>query len=143
MIWGEFVTQIRNLHSELLDQHSIQPQQFLIDLELATEGFPFPVSSDDYGEWNPPLFPEKIQEALEFHPVERVLLEGPLLPIQEVVIPSEAWEHLFQAIFNLEKEWLQKSGLFSPERLTFVEQNLRAKFIQLQRRSGRFGLKVV
>lgn len=143
MIWGEFVTQIRNLHFELLDQFSLQPAQFTADIELTTDGFPFPESADDFGEWDPPEMPEKIQEALEFHSVERALLEGPLLPIHQVVITNDSWETLFQAIFKLEKEWFEKTRLGTPEKISFVEQTLRAKFLQLQRRSGRFGLKAI
>ena len=143
MIWGEFINQIRNLHLELLDQFSIQPALFTGDVELQSEGFPFPEAGDDFGEWETPALPEKIMEALEFHPVERVLLEGPLMPIQEVVIHADQWEKLFQAVMNLEKEWLTKTKLVSPEKLSFIEQNLRAKFLQLQRRSGRFGLKAL
>jgi hypothetical protein len=141
MIWGEFINQIRNLHLELLDQFSIQPITFTGDVELQSEGFPFPETGDDFGEWETPVLPEKILEALEFHPVERVLLEGPIMPIQEVLINPDQWESLYQAVMKLEKEWLTKTKLLSPDKLIFIEQNLRAKFLQLQRRSGRFGLK--
>ncbi len=143
MIWGELINQIRTLHLELLDQYSIQPILFTADVELSTENFPFPASDDDYGDWEPIALPEKIAEALEFHPVERALLEGTLLPIQEVMMKNEDWEPLYQAILQLEKEWLMKANLFSPEKLTFIEQNLRAKFIQLQRRSMRSGLRAI
>jgi hypothetical protein len=86
MIWGDFINQIRLLHSELLDHFQIQPTRFTADIELNSISFPFPESTGEYGEWETPVFPEKIMEALEFHPVERVLLEGPLLPIQEISI---------------------------------------------------------
>ncbi len=143
MIWGEFINQIRNLHLELLDQYAILPSTYISDIELTTDGFPYPTAGDDYGDWETPALPEKILEALEMHPVERVLIEGPLMPIQEVVITPENWESLFTAVINLETEWLKKAKLFNPEKLAFIDQNLRAKFIQLQRRSGRFGLKAI
>lgn len=143
MIWGEFVNQIRILHAELLDQFSIQPSTFTVDVELASEHFPFPESSGDYGEWDPPAFPEKITEALEFHPVERVLLEGPLLPIQDVVLKPNDWEKIQQAIISLELEWMSKTKLHSPEKQQFLENNIRARFLQLQRRFGGMGLKAV
>ena len=144
MIWGELINQIRNLHLELLDQFSILPIIFTRDIELNTTGFPFPSFADDFDEWEQPALPNKILEALEFHSVERALLEGPLLPIQKVVMNEESWDILFQAILQLEKEWLEKSKIFTPEKLSFIEQNLRAKFLQLRRRnSGRFGLKAV
>lgn len=144
MIWGELITQIRNLHLELLDQYSLQPTCFSQDMELQAEGFPYPASNGEYGDWEPTEIPAKIAEALEFHAVERVLLEGPLLPIQEVNISSDHWEPLYQAIFKLEVEWLQKAKLSSPDKLTFIEQSLRAKFLSLRRKhSGHSGLKLI
>lgn len=143
MIWGDFINQIRNLHLELLDRYEIKPSSFTVDVELNVSNFPFPTAGDDYGEWETPQLPEKIMEAIEFHPIERVLLEGPLLPIQEVLISTQQWNLLFQAMMKLENEWLNKMKIDSPERITFIEQNLRAKFIQLQKRSGHFGLKSI
>lgn len=143
MIWGDFINQIRSLHLELMEQFSIQPAQFTADIELQSSGFPFPETGEDFGDWDPPAQPDRIQEALEFHPVERAMVEGPLLPIQEVIVKKEDWERLYQAILGLEKEWLVKSKISNPEASAFVEQNLKAKFLQLQRRSGNFGLKAI
>ena len=134
MIWGEIINQVRNLHLELLDQFSIQPILFTGDIELNTSKFPFPPAGDDFGEWEQAPLPQKIIEALEYHSVERALLEGPLLPIQEVVMNEENWDALFQAILTLENEWLVKTKLSSPEKTTFIEQNLRAKLLPLRRK---------
>lgn len=143
MIWGEFINQIRVLHSEFLDHFPIQPASFTADVELSSEFFPFPESTGEFGEWDPPAFPEKILEALEFHPVERVLLEGPLLPIQEVSLHHENWDQIFKAILRLEIEWMTKAKIHSEDKQLFIETTLRSKFLQLQRRSGGFGLKAV
>jgi hypothetical protein len=143
MIWGQVINSVRSLHLELLDHFAIPPAQFNTDVELSTEGFPFPIAGENFEEWETVVLPDKIQEALELHAVERALIEGPLLPIQEIIIKDEEWEPLILAILRLEKEWLGKIKLHQEDKYSFIEKNLRAKFLQLQKRAGRFSLKAV
>lgn len=143
MIWGEFVSQIRSLHADFIEQFQLKPAQILAPAELNSEPFPYPANAEDYGEWNPPEFPEPMNEALELHPVERVLLEGPLLPIQEVKIENHQWTDLQNAILDLEKEFLRQTRMNQPEKIDFIEKNLNARFMQLQRRAGRLTLKAL
>ena len=143
MIWGQIINEVRSLHLEFLDQYSISPHQFSSDIELTVEQFPFPTLGENFEDWETTILPEKIQEALELHAVERALIEGPLLPIQEVLIQNHEWETLILAILGLEKDWMIKTKLFTDEKYSFIELTLRAKLLQLQRRSSRFALKVV
>lgn len=143
MIWGDLINQLRMLHLELMDRFAIQPRAFLQDVELNADDFPFPEATEEFGEWNPPFLPEKIEESIEFHPVERVLMEGPLMPIQEVQLAPPQWDSLYSALLRLEREWLTKTKLHSPEKFEWLEQNLHSRISQLKKRSGAVGLKVV
>jgi hypothetical protein len=143
MIWGDFINHIRTMHAECIEAFGIHPSVFSHDIELNSGAFPFPAEGDDFGEWDGAEFPSAIQEALELHPVERVLMEGQLMPIHEIKIREHDWAPLQQAILELEKDWLQKTKLFTPEKFSFVEKNLGARFVQLQRRAGRFSLKAI
>ena len=144
MIWGQVINSVRSVHLELLDQYSIIPTLLSADLELSSDEFPFPAAGDEFDDWETLPISEKIQEALEFHAVERVLIEGPLLPIQEVILNDQEWDKLFRAIVLLETQWLKLTKLFSDEKVLFIENSLRSKFNQLkEKRPKRFGLKIV
>ena len=147
MIWGDVINSVRSLHLEFLDQYSIHAAAFSTafksDVELTTDAFPFPTVGENFEEWETPPLPEKIQEALEFHSVERALVEGPLLPIQEIVLKNDEWDSLLNAILKLEKEWLTKTKLDTDDKYSFLEKNLQAKFIQLRRRHSAVGLRAV
>jgi len=143
MIWGEFINQLRCLHVDFIEAFRVHPSVFSHDVELSVHTFPYPKDADDFGDWNPPRFEPALEESLELHPVERVLMEGPLLPIHELKLNDQDWSALQAAILALEKEWLTKNKLHTPEHLEFIEKNLGARFVQLQRRSGRFALKAI
>jgi hypothetical protein len=145
MIWGEVVNAVRSLHLEMMDQFQIQPRTYAQDIELiGARDITFPDSSENFEEWDWPEIPPGIQEALELHPVERALLEGPLLPIESVKIIDEAHlESLLQTVIALEKEWLEKARIHSPEKFLFIEQSLKLKWLKLQTRAGLKRLKAV
>jgi hypothetical protein len=143
MIWGEFINQLRCLHVDFSDAFRIHASVFTHDVELDSQAFPYPSEAEDFGDWNPPRFDPALEESLELHPVERVLMEGPLLPIHDLNLKEQDWAALQGAILALEKQWLEKNKLFTAEHFDFIEKNLGARFIQLQRRSGRFALKAI
>lgn len=145
MIWGEVLNAVRSLHLELIEQFQIQPKAFTQDIELeGAKHFPYPESTEDFEEWEWIHLPETIQDALELHPVERALIEGPLLPIERVLIRDEKqFQALQDAVFNLEKEWLEKARLSSPDKLLMIEQSLKIQWLKLQGRSGLKRLKAV
>jgi hypothetical protein len=142
MIWGEIINTVRNLHAEFFEAFRPQWKDYS-PVELNSDSFPYPAETGDYGEWEPPIFPESMMELLELHPVERVLLEGPLLPIQEVTIEAPQWIQIQNAILQLEKQFLQQMKYHQPEKSEFIEKNLHARFMQLQRRSGHQTLKAL
>lgn len=145
MIWGEFVNAVRSLHLDLLDQFQIQPKSFLQDIELeSAKNFPFPESTENFDEWEWITLPPAIQDALEMHSVERTLLEGSLLPIEGIRIQNVAqMQALYDAVFALEIEWLEKARLSSPDKTLFIEQSLKLKWLKLQTRAGLNRLKAV
>ena len=144
MIWGELINGIRNLHFEFLNQFELPVQVFLKEVELTRENFPYPPSAHEFGDWEPAHFPASINDGLEMHPVERVLLEGPLLPLEQVVLKSETQSsELFIAILNLEVEWIQKVGIFTPEKQNFFEQTIKNLRIRIQAKAGIGRLKSV
>jgi hypothetical protein len=142
MIWGEIVNQVRNLHADFLDEFHPQTKSFS-SVELEADSFPYPADSGEYGEWEPSPNSHVQMEVLELHPVERVLLEGPLLPIQEVKLQGSEWNLLEQAILELEMQFLQKTKLHQPEQKEFIQKKLHARFMQLQRHSGQLTLKAL
>ena len=87
-------------------------------------------------DWNPEPIPEKISEWVEFHPVERALLEGPLLPIQTIHFATESdFIHFTNAVIDLEKNWLNKSVRMS-DVPPHWETELRSRLLRLQTRAG-------
>jgi hypothetical protein len=143
MIWGEFINQLRALHVDFLDEFQIHHSVCAHDVELSSAGFPYPKDAGDFDEWTPVRHAPQLEESLELHSVERVLIEGPLMPIQTVDLKDVDWSALETAILGLEKQWLEKNRLFTAEHFEFIRKNLSARFVQLQRRSGRFALKAI
>ena len=143
MIWGDFINQLRALHVDFLDAFQIHHSVCSHDVELNANGFPFPNDAGDFDDWIPNRYPPELEESLELHAVERALIEGPLMPIQMVELKEIDWKALESAILALEKDWLEKNRLFTPEHFDFVCKNLSARFVQLHRKSGRFALKAI
>jgi hypothetical protein len=143
MIWGEFINQLRALHVDFLDEFQIHHSVCTHDVELTSSDFPYPKDAGDFDEWTPVRHAPQLEESLELHSVERALIEGPLMPIQTVDLKDVDWGTLESAILGLEKQWLEKNRLFTPDHFEFIRKNLGARFVQLQRRSGRFALKAI
>lgn len=143
MIWGELVDQLREVHLGFLDQFGIHPRAFLQDCEIHCDDFPYPAASEDYGDWIPAEIPEKIAEAIELHPVERILLEGPILPIQEVRLNQAEWNRILETLIRLERQWLSQTRLLNEESYQYFETQIRTRIQNLQRRSGATGLRAL
>ena len=144
MTWGEVINGIRHLHFDFLNQFELPVQVFQKEVTLLSQNFPFPSSTQKFGEWEAASFPQSIADGLELHPIERVLLEGPILPIEIFSLQNtEQFNELYTAIFDLEKEWLLKTGLYEPSKVTFFEQNLKALQLRAQSKAGIGRLKVV
>ncbi len=137
MIWGEIINPVRKLHLELAREFSIPHALLAKDIELDPSGIPFPEAVDDFDEWQEIPLPAEMQDLIPLHPVERVLLEGPLLPIQLVRFESaSAIERLFAAILSLEKEWLRQHRLLTPDKIRFLENFSAATALKLSIRAG-------
>lgn len=135
MTWGVVIQELRRFHLSLLEQ---TPSLFVPhspEFSLHTPESVFPKPTDDMEDWNEDELPEQIASWIEFHPVERALLEGPLLPIQKVSFSSESdFLHFVDAVIDLERRWLT-----STSRAHLVpknwEQDLRNRLLRLQTRS--------
>jgi hypothetical protein len=138
MIWGEVVNSVRSLHLGLIHEFSLDPKLFLKDVELKNGvHLHFPEALDDFDEWDELIPPPSLEDVLPIHPVERVILEGPLLPIQKVNFNSQAeLELLFQSIFILEKEWLKAVGTLNPNIEKFMERGCAVQALKLSTRLG-------
>ena len=143
--WGEIVLTLRGLHLDFFNFSEINFSTFTQNIELSgRSSFPFPTVTGEFQDWDwddrePPL-----QEALEMHPVERVLLEGPLLPIEVIQIDSMMQLNQMENILlNLEREWLEKLNLFTEENWNFIVENLKQRWIRVRARSGVIRLKAV
>jgi len=137
MIWGDVVNSVRKLHLYLVQEHSIDPALYTRDIPVSGPSIPFPDSVDDFEEWEEPVLPTELQDLLPLHPVERALIEGSLLPIQIIQFknPREI-ESLLASVLALEKDWLKKSGTFTPERMDSTREFLKAEGIRLLVRAG-------
>jgi hypothetical protein len=107
--WGDVIQVVRNFHIEFYDRF---PSEHPLHLNLASalgnlNSFQFPQSIDDSSYYRPQPLPSAIEDWIEFHPVERFLLEGPLAPTETIDLQQEAQVHLlFKQILTLEKAWL-------------------------------------
>jgi hypothetical protein len=137
MIWGELVNSVRNLHLHLVQDFAVDPALYTRDIPVAEVPIPFPESVDDFEEWEEPAVPADLQDLLPLHPVERVMIEGPVLPIQIIRFRNvREIRSLFDAVLILEKEWLEKTGNFSNERIGAVRSFLKAEELKLSVRAG-------
>ena len=138
MIWGEVVNSVRSIHLSLLHEFSIDPKLFLKDVEFAdVEILIFPRQLDDFDEWDELIPAQALEDILPFHPVERVLLEGPLLPIQKVEFQSRIeLEALFRQVLYFEKEWMKHFRLLDPSIEKFLERTCAAQALKLSTRLG-------
>jgi hypothetical protein len=137
MIWGEVINSIRKLHLDLIQEFSIAPKLYTADIELPAGLISFPEPVDDFDEWEEFPLPQELQDLVPLHPVERALIEGPLLPIQLVRFRSRREiENLFSAISALEKSWLEKSGVGSPDKVQFIETFCSVQALKTAVRAG-------
>jgi len=137
MIWGEVINCVRKLHLSLVQEFSVDPALYTRDLEVDSDGIPFPEAIDDFDEWQETPMPQELQDILPLHPVERALIEGPLLPIQLIRFGSaKEIDALFGRILRLENSWLEISKTRTPERTRFVEVFLQAQALKLITRAG-------
>ena len=137
MIWGEIINSVRKLHLDLIRECSIPTAIVAKDLELGATSIPFPEAIDDYDDWQETELPQDLQDLIPLHPVERALLEGPVLPIQQVKFHSGSEiERLFAVILALEKAWLEKSNLLAPDRIQFVETGIAVASLKISSLAG-------
>ena len=137
MIWGEVINGVRGLHLKLIKDFAVDPKTFLKDQELRIEGFPYPEAKDDFDEWDEFPLEADLQDVIPLHPVERVLIEGSILPIQKVSFHSKnEIDVLFGSILRLEKEWLEKLRLDSPDKLQFVENDCAVQALRISTKAG-------
>jgi hypothetical protein len=137
MIWGEIINSVRKIHLDLIEECSVPVSLTSRDVELNTSSLPFPEAIDDYDEWEELSLPKELQDLIPLHAVERALIEGPLLPIQHIRFHSFLEvERLFASILTLEKEWLQKSKLLTPDKVHFLENACAVGALKISVRSG-------
>lgn len=137
MIWGEIINSVRNLHRDLAEEFHLPVELYSRDLELSPLALPFPEPLDDFDEWLEPQFPDPLGELIPLHPVERALIEGPLLPIQKINFPSKHdIDRLFAHLMSMEKEWMEKTGTSSPDKVQYVENFLVVQSLKLSVRAG-------
>jgi hypothetical protein len=137
MIWGEVINALRNLHRDLVVEFSVPPARYAEDRELKRDVVAFPSALDDFDEWIEPTLEEHLSDLIPLHPVERVLVEGPLLPIQKIAFSSKSEiDALFATIISLEKEWFEKSGLASTDKIQYIENFLVVQALKLSVRAG-------
>jgi hypothetical protein len=139
MIWGEVINSVRSAHLSLIHEFNIDPKIFLNDIEFtrAKTEFPFPQEIDDFDEWDELLPVPALEDILPLHPVERVLLEGPILPIQKIQFQSKIeLDGLFITILNYEKEWAEKSKIMTPAIEKFLERIYASQALKLATRLG-------
>jgi hypothetical protein len=139
MIWGEVVNSVRSVHLSLLHEFSFDPKLILKDVEFSKDpaAFPFPAELDDFDEWDELVPVHALEDILPLHPVERVLLEGPILPIQKVNFTSKIeLEGLFITILNYEKEWAKSLKIMTPAMEKFLERAFASQALKLATRLG-------
>jgi len=137
MIWGEVINAVRKLHLDLIRDFQVPQALCTRDLELPEGILPFPRAIDDFDEWEEEPLPADLQDLLPLHPVERTLIEGPLLPIQRVEFETrEEIERLFAAILTLEKSWLSQNRLETVDRIGFIENFCTIQTLKFSVRAG-------
>lgn len=137
MIWGEIVNSVRSFNYDFLSEFRLDPKLCLKEMQLAAADFPYPEQIDDFDEWNEFIPGNGLEDILPLHPVERVLVEGPLLPIQKIDFNSKSEvDVLYAAIFSLQKEWCDQLKLTTPERMLFLEKSCVSNALRISNRLG-------
>ena len=140
MIWGDVINQVRSLHLEMISQIKIDPTLILESLSFQNEPFSFPKPSGNFNDW----IPLPVPEILEFHPVERFLIEGPLLPMDEFQFQNETEAAMaFQQIFELEKKWLQALQINSDAFISELEKFWKNEWLKFKNKVGYSRLRAV
>lgn len=121
MTWGTIIEIIRQIHLDFFRRFPYLPR----DLTLVTR-FEFPKTLGLDSEWDqihfPPMIREEEVSMLELHPVERVLLEGPLSPNEQIPWRREADRALiWKQVLMLEREWLAQMQLTTVEPQKLIE----------------------
>jgi len=130
MIWGEVINAVRSLHLKMLDEYNWTPTFIGNEVKFSESKFHFPKSKGNFSDWHE----KSIPDALEMHAVERVLLEGPLLPVEQIAIQNESEATIiFKQILFLEREWLQKQNIHNSDTVSFLEKNWTNEWLPLQR----------
>lgn len=140
MIWGEVVEEIRRFHLALAQQvPTLTARPHSPEATLDPSLVPFPAAQDDgdaFDDWDPAPLEGKLGEWIEFHPVERALLEGPLLPIQRIKFTNEAeYARFADAMVGLERAWIQ-SAARPGEIPAEWETELKSRLLRLQTKAG-------
>lgn len=137
MIWGEVINSVRSLHLKLVQEFSLDPKLLTKDIELTPANFPYPEALDDFDEWNEIAIEPELQDLIPLHSVERVLIEGPILPIQKVSFHSKnEIDQLFAAVLRLEKEWLEKTRTLNPTLVQFIENDCSLQSLRISSLAG-------
>lgn len=104
---------------------------------MSGSGFPFPEAEDDFDEWTEIELAPEIQDVIPLHSVERVLIEGPILPIQKIKFHSKnEIDALFGSILRLEKEWCEKTKIASPDKILFIENDCTLQALRIAGKAG-------
>jgi hypothetical protein len=144
MIWGEIIQELRLYHHALIDHAPALRKPHSLDLQLVFPESLLPKPTGEMMEWSDsPIYsgPNQLIEPdladwLELHPVERALIEGPLLPIQQIRFAStDAFSEFIHALIELETKWLLSiRGLEHAPKNWEIE--LRGRILKLQNRAG-------
>jgi hypothetical protein len=145
MIWGDVINAVRSLHLNLMESLSLQSEWFSQEVIFTPVDLCFLPSGGQFTTWKA----REVPAFLEFSPIERMLVEGPLLPTERVTIPNEqALAQLSEQIFILETEWLiqlsneHREVELEPS-LKILEQLWRSEWLKIQTKTGFNRLKVV
>lgn len=107
--WGDIIQAVRSIH---LDFYTHFPVEHPVSFDLAQnvqkqQSFQFPEPASGEGTYVVTALPSAMEEWIEFHPVERFLLEGPRSPIELIDLGQEKNVHqLFNQILSLENHWI-------------------------------------
>lgn len=136
VLWGDIIHELRQFHLDLIQLDPKIATPHSPDYTLYSNAFPFPESSGDYDDWSTQELPQHLERWIEFHPVERALLEGPLLPIQKVFWPTpESFSQFCSALLELEQTWSKEHH--PPVALPLGwEQELHRRLLRVQSKRG-------
>jgi hypothetical protein len=145
MIWGDIINAVRSLHLNLIESLELRSEWFTQEMRLLPVELSFLPSTGQFTTWHA----LEVPAFLEFNPIERLLVEGPLLPTEKVTVPSEsALAQLSQQLLILETEWLiqlsnEHREMTLEPALKTLEQLWRSEWLRIQTKAGFNRLKVV